>query len=94
MTVRSIVTTPTPIHMSHEAQPSSDSWECTHARMELAQSIAGVYVGFGTIVATAETGPGMAVGMAITGLAIGDTIVRSDAADHACRTGKYAAQSR
>jgi len=90
MTVRSMVTAPTPIHVSPEVQPSTDSWECKHARMELAQSIAGVYVGFGTIVATSETGPGMAVGIAITGLAIGDTIVRSDAADHACRTGKYA----
>jgi len=62
--------------------------------MELAQSIAGVYVGFGTIVATAETGPGMLVGTAITALAIGDTIVRSDAADHACKTGKYAPSPR
>lgn len=85
MTVRPAPTPPS----AHERPRPADSWECSHARTELAQSIAGVYVGFGTMAATAETGAGMVVGAAITGLAVGDTIVKSDAADRACGTGRY-----
>ncbi len=94
MTIRSV-----PSAVPASPVPKTDAgagrtWECGHARLEHAQAIASVYVGFGTVIATAETGPGIAVGTAITALAIGDTIVKSDAADHACGTGRYAGPQR
>jgi len=65
------------------------SWDCRHARNEVLQAMVGVYIGFGSLAATASTGVGIAVSGALTGAAIGDVAMKSDAADHACRTGAY-----
>ncbi|GAC1300381.1 MAG: hypothetical protein NVSMB19_06850 [Vulcanimicrobiaceae bacterium] len=76
---------------AHDPRPrAADSWECKHAITENGQAVLGVFAGFGTMAVTAETGLGLIVGAGLTLSAMGDVIAKGDAADHACRTGRYA----
>jgi len=80
---------PIPPKATADSDPTL-SWNCKSARKELLLSIGGVYAGFLVMGVSSETAVGPLVGAVATLHEVGDVILKAEAADHACETGRYA----